>query len=44
MNSYKKLKEKNEELYKLYCRVIKKLKDLGQGIEGDDLLVGDEEK
>jgi hypothetical protein len=42
-SSYRKLKNQNRELFRLYARAMRRLRELGQGIYGDDLLVGGEE-
>ena len=38
--SYQKLKGKNEDLWDKYTRAMKRLKECGQGILGDDYLTG----
>lgn len=40
LNSYQKLKEKYDALYKLYYNIRKRLHNLGQSIEGNDILLG----
>jgi len=42
MNSYTKLKIKYTQLWKVYVRAIKRLKNLGEGLHSDDFLIGDE--
>ena len=39
ISSYQKLKKENEELYHLYRRARKRLNELGEGINGDDLIM-----
>ena len=44
LSSYQKLKQKNEELWEMYVKVVKKLRKLNQGIDSDCYLIGGEEK
>ena len=39
LSSYQKLKMKYDELYRLHYRAMKKLHDLGEGLQGDDLIM-----
>ena len=39
LSSYQKLKKENKELYNLYRKTRKKLHDLGEGMDGDDILM-----
>lgn len=39
LSSYQKLKQENDDLYNLYAKARKKLHDLGEGIDGDDIIM-----
>lgn len=39
LSSYQKLKKEKEEFENLYYKTRKKLHDLGEGIDGDDILM-----
>ncbi len=40
VSSYQKLKQENEELYGLYEKARKRLHALGEGLDGDDIIMG----
>jgi hypothetical protein len=40
LSSYQKLKQEKDNLFRLYYRARKRLQQLNQGIEGDDILLG----
>ncbi len=39
LSSYQKLKKENNQLSKLYQKTRKKLHNLGEGIDGDDIIM-----
>ena len=39
LSSYQKLKKENNRLYKLYQKTRKKLHNLGEGIDGNDIIM-----
>jgi len=42
LSSYQKLKQEKEEFENLYYKTRKKLHNLGEGIDEDDILMGNE--
>lgn len=42
LSSYQKLKKERDNFWRLYCRAMRDLRKLGEGIYSDDILTGED--